>query len=220
MAQLATILESTNIELVLDVGANEGQFAEEIRTFGYRGDIVSFEPLSHPYAALQRKSLSDPLWHLHPRCALGATDGNIRINVAGNSVSSSALPMLDLHRNAAPGSAYKGNETVPMIKLDTVAADYLDSEKNALLKIDTQGYESQVLEGAKDSLSSIAAVMLELSLAPLYEGQALWLDIVDTLLGAGFAIWAVQPVFIAPYTGRTLQVDGIFVRQGLSSTPI
>jgi hypothetical protein len=62
--------------------------------------------------------------------------------------------------------------------------------------------------------------MLELSLVKLYEGQALWLDMVNRLLAAGFQLWAIQQVLVSPETGRTLQVDGIFLRQGLEATTV
>ncbi len=213
-AQVLAILNNACIDLVLDVGANKGQFSQEIRTAGYAGRIVSFEPLPNPYEELEEISRRDPLWNLHPRCALGATDGEIDINVAGNSLSSSVLPMLDVHRAVAPESAYLGKETVPLCKLDSVATEYLAAAKNVFLKIDTQGYESQVLDGARETLPGIAGIMLELSLVPLYEGQTLWLDMVKRLIDEGFALWAIQQVLIAPDTGQTLQVDGIFLRQG------
>ena len=216
-AQIAAILDKASIDLVFDVGANEGQFSQGIRALGYAGHIVSFEPLAQAYAKLEQNNRADPLWHLHPRCALGANDGSIRINIAGNSLSSSVLPMLDAHRAVAPDSAYVGTESVSLFKLDSVAATYLAGAKNVFIKIDTQGYESQVLDGAEVTLQHVVGIMLELSLVPLYEGQALWLEMVNRLLAAGFQLWAIQQVLVSPETGRTLQVDGIFLRQGLEA---
>ena len=86
----------------LDVGANTGQFAQDLRASGYRGHIVSFEPLSDAHAALLVTASWDPLWDVADRCAVGAGDRWAEINIAGNSYSSSLLPMLDLHREAAP----------------------------------------------------------------------------------------------------------------------
>ena len=214
---MAAILEKARIDLVLDVGANEGQFSREIRSTGYAGRIVSFEPLGQAYAKLQRNSRDDPFWHLHPRCALGSYDGEIKINIAGNSLSSSALPMLDAHRAVAPESAYVGAELVSLYKLDTVAATYLADATNVFLKIDTQGYEAQVLDGAEETLQHVTCVMLELSLVQLYEGQPSWPDMVNRLLAAGFHLWAVQQVLIDPETGRTLQIDGVFLRKKSNS---
>lgn len=217
--QTATILRNAKIDLVLDVGANEGQFSQEIRKAGYAGHIVSFEPLQQARARLERNQRNDTFWHLHPRCALGAYDGEIEINIAGNSLSSSVLPMLTAHQAAAPESAYQGKELTPLFKLDSIAAPYLANANNVFMKIDTQGYESQVLDGATDTLQRLTGIMIELSLIPLYEGQKLWLDMVDRLHKSGFVLWAVQPVFIEPDTGRTLQIDGIFLRQGFELNP-
>ncbi len=200
------------IDLVLDVGANQGQFASAIRRGGYTGNIVSFEPLSEAHDQLLNVSDEDANWDVYPRCALGDRDGEVDINIAGNSLSSSILPMLESHRSAAPESAYRGKEIVPVKMFDTVAVSYLKNAHAPFLKIDTQGFEWQVLDGARATLPQIRGVLLELSLVPLYEGQHLWLEMMERLEAAGFVLWAFEPVFRDPFDGRTLQVDGIFFR--------
>lgn len=205
-------LQKFGIDLVLDVGANRGQFASEIRQGGYTGRIVSFEPLSSAHSDLLHASAGDPKWDVYPRCALGDHDGEVEINIAGNSESSSILPMLESHRSAAPESAYQGKEIVPIKTLDAVAGPYLKDARAAFLKIDTQGFEWQVLDGARTTLPKVRGVLLELSLVPLYEGQHLWLDLMKRLEAEGFVLWAFEPVFSDPLDGRTLQVDGIFYR--------
>ena len=213
VAQIVSSLKHFDIDLVFDVGANHGQFAQEIRSGGYTGRIVSFEPLSTAHLELLRTSSGDRSWDIYPRCALGDSDGEIEINVAGNSVSSSIMPMLESHRSAAPQSAYRGKETVAVKTLDALARPYLDSSRAPFLKIDTQGFEWQVLEGARTALPHIRGVLLELSLVPLYEGQHLWEEIIDRLKREGFNLWAIQPEFIDPRDGRTLQANGIFFRE-------
>lgn len=201
-----------DIDLVLDVGANKGQFVSDIRHWGYAGRIVSFEPLSQAHAELLQSCAGDPMWDAYPRCALGDHDGEVEINIAGNSESSSILPMLESHRSAAPESAYQGKEIVPIKTLDAVAGQYLKDARAPFLKIDTQGFEWQVLDGARDTLPHIKGILVELSLLPLYEGQHLWRDVIDRLEAAGFTLWAFKPVFSDQASGRTLQVDGIFYR--------
>src|SRR5947209_16841119 len=99
----ATLLRLHKIDLVLDIGANEGSFIKDLRTdCGYQGRAVSFEPLSNPHHRLLKAASGDPLWTIAPRCAIGDEDGETTINVAGNSVSSSLLPMLSTHLDAAP----------------------------------------------------------------------------------------------------------------------
>lgn len=209
---IITSLRKFGIDLVLDVGANQGQFASEIRRGGFTGRIVSFEPLSSAHKKLLQVSNEDNKWNIYSRCALGDRNGEIQINIAGNSVSSSILPMLETHLGAAPESAYQGKEMVPIKSLDSVAGALLNNASAPFLKIDTQGFEWQVLDGARDTLRHIRGIQLELSLVPLYEGQHLWQEMIARLEAEGFTLWALEPVFTSPFDGRTLQLDGIFFR--------
>ena len=210
--QLLRGFDAFGIDLVFDVGANTGQFALEIRDSGFKGRIVSFEPLSRAHRELRVAAASDPLWSVHERCALGDKDGSVALNIAANSVSSSVLEMAAAHATAAPGSAYVGQEETALVKLDSVAPQYLGSSQRPFLKIDTQGFEWQVLNGAEQTLPSIQGVLCELSLVTLYEGQHLWRDLVDRLEGSGFALWGLQPSFM-DQRGRNLQSDAIFFRE-------
>jgi FkbM family methyltransferase len=198
---------------VFDIGANEGQFAREIREHGYSRKIISFEPLTSARKALLSFASHDPGWQVHEQSAIGDKDGEIEIHIAGNSVSSSVLPMLESHSSAAVGSTYVGSERVPIFKLDSIANPYLDKNSNLFIKIDTQGYEWQVLDGAGKTLKQAQGVLCELSLVPLYNEQRLWRDIVDRLDRQGFILWALQKGFTNPKTGQSLQMDGIFVRK-------
>jgi FkbM family methyltransferase len=212
-ARFSTMLAHHRINLVLDVGANVGQFAISLRTdFAYRGRIVSFEPLQAPHAALFESSQRDPLWEVAPRAAIGALDGEIEINVSENSVSSSILPMLDSHAKAAPDSRYTGVEKVPLRRLDTLAMQYIEEGSRIFLKVDTQGYERQVLEGAPAILRKAEGVALEVSLTPLYRGDHLMPEMVHYMEGIGFDLWGVSPAFVDDLTGRSLQLDALFFR--------
>lgn len=205
-------LDRFNIDLVLDVGANVGQFSSGLRSVGYKGSLVSFEPLSVAHRALTEMARRDAKWRIHPRGAIGDQDGEIEIHIAGNSVSSSVLPMMEVHSSAAEGSAYVGIEKTPIFRLDSVAPDYLAKSRRPFLKIDTQGYEWQVLDGARETLSHMQGVLCELSLVPLYEGQHLWMDMIQRLESEGFTLWSIQKGFTDPRDGRTLQVDATFFR--------
>ena len=152
------------------------------------------------------------MWEAYPRCALGDHNGEVEINIAGNSFSSSILPMLESHRSAALKSAYEGKEVVPIKTLDAVAGPYLKDARAPFLKIDTQGFEWLVLDGARDTLPQIKGILVELSLVPLYGGQHLWREVIDRLESEGFTLWAFKPEFSDQVYGRTLQVDGIFYR--------
>jgi len=212
-AKMQRLLAYHNIDLVFDVGANIGQYAKLLRELGYSGRIVSFEPLSSAYSQLKAVSKKDPLWEIAPQAAIGNQEGEIIINIAGNSYSSSALPMLDAHLESAPESAYSGSETVKLSRLDTIAKDYIKSEtKSIFLKIDVQGLEKQVLEGATAILPLVKGIKLELSLVPLYEGQVLFKEMIDIVEKLGYELYGIEPGFTAEKTGRMLQMDGIFFK--------
>ena len=212
-AKMQRLLAYHNIDLVFDVGANIGQYAKLLRELGYSGRIVSFEPLSSAYSQLKAVSEKDPLWEIAPQTAIGNQEGEIIINIAGNSQSSSALPMLDAHLESAPESAYSGSETVKLSRLDTLAKDYIKSEtKSIFLKIDVQGLEKQVLEGATAILPLVKGIKLELSLVPLYEGQVLFQEMIDIVEKLGYELYGIEPGFTAEKTGRMLQMDGIFFK--------
>jgi FkbM family methyltransferase len=208
---LMGLLRHEQINLVLDVGANFGQFAEELRASGYKERIVSFEPLTSAHTHLCRKASGDPNWTIAARTAVGAESGSVEIHIAGNGFSSSILEMLPNHSEAAPDSIYVDVETVPVNRLDNLCT--LSREDRALLKIDVQGYEKQVLEGAPRVLGSCRAVIAEMSLLPLYEGQVLAKELWNQLTEEGFEPWSLEPGFRHPATGRMLQLDGIFVRR-------
>lgn len=212
--RLSLMLKHHDISLVLDVGANIGQFARSLREAGYAKRIVSFEPLSKPHQQLLQASQSDSQWDIAPQTAIGDRNGELEMHISGNSLSSSALDMLESHKAAAPNSAYVGTEQVPLATLDTLAGTYLQPTTIPFLKIDTQGYEDRVLDGASSLLAKARGLHIELSFVPLYEGQKLYDDMVRRLQSMGFTIWSIAPGFCDPHSGRMLQVDATFFRTG------
>jgi FkbM family methyltransferase len=210
--QLLAALDYVKANIVFDVGANVGQFAHDLRSVGFGGKIISFDPLTSAHTQLRKAARNDPDWVIHPRVALGDRDAEISINIAGNSVSSSVLPMLDAHSSAAVGSAYIASEPTPLVRLDTIADQYLGNDSRPFIKIDTQGFEWQVLDGASDTLRRANGLLLEISFVPLYEGQRLWREVIERMEREGFSLWAIQKGFTDPRTGRSLQADVIFLR--------
>lgn len=210
--QLIKAMQIINTELVFDIGANAGQFASEIRRKGYEGKIVSFEPLSSTRDKLLKKSSRDKKWIIHEQTALGEKHKNIEINISKNSVSSSILPMLKSHYEVDNNSVFVGSETVPLITLDSVAKIYLERINNSFIKIDTQGYEWQVLDGARETLKVAKGIYCELSLIPLYKDQHLWKAMIERIEKEGFTLWSLQQGLRDPQSGRTLQMDAIFLK--------
>lgn len=211
--QIVKILQSNNINVVFDIGANTGQFARNIRRFGYKGKIISFEPLPEAHKKLIYNSKKDPNWLIHQRCAIGDKCAEIEINVAANSESSSILPMLDAHESAAPHARYIRKEKTQIITFDSIRPLYADINDKFFLKIDTQGYESKVLDGAEETLKYCTGLIIEMSLIELYEGQILWQRVISRLESLGFLLFALQNAFVNLNNGQTLQVDGIFLKK-------
>jgi len=207
---LAGLLRQEQINLVLDVGANVGQFVDGLRAAGYTGRVISFEPLASAYATLRKRAERDKNWIIADRTAVGAQTGSADINISGNSVSSSILDMLPSHASSEPQSSYIGAESVPVNRLDDLVS--LTPADRVLLKVDVQGYEKQVLDGAQHVLKCCRAVILEMSLVPLYDGQMLAKEMWDLLLARDFEPWSLESCYRNPQTGRTLQLDGTFVR--------
>jgi len=212
-AQIITAMRKVNVDILFDIGANTGQFSEEIRNKGYNGKIISFEPLTSARKMLVHQKSKDLNWVIHERAAVGNYNGIIDINISKNSVSSSILPMLKSHSDAEKNSMYIKSEKTPIITLDSVADSYLDKFSNCFIKIDTQGYESQVLDGAFKTLKRAKGVLCELSLVQLYKGQDIWKDLILRLEKEGFVLWSLERGFTDNRDGRTLQMDGLFLKK-------
>lgn len=228
------LLSRLGIQRVFDIGANAGQYGQELRRHGYSSYIMSFEPTSGAFARLQQAVAADryqpepasvssipplPLptgcrWAAE-RLAIGTRKGPSTVHVAENSVSSSLLPMLPAHEAAAPGSAYVGTEEVPTLTLDAAGARFWTqlTPPPTYVKIDTQGSEADVLDSGPTVLSYARGLEVEMSLVPLYDGAPVYDELYDRLVTLGFSLVSIEPEFIDPVTGRVLQVNGIFARE-------
>lgn len=209
-ARRQRIFAAHGVDLVLDVGAARGGFGRELRSFGYAGRILSFEPLAAAFADLAAQIGADPNWTAE-HTALGAEDGEAVINVASNSDSSSLLPMLQAHRAAAPHVDYVGTESVRVSRLDDLAKEALATSGAPYLKVDTQGFEREVLAGAEGTIDQLVGLQLELSFVPLYDGGMTVDEAVAWAYGRGFHLVGIEQGYAAP-TGEILQVDGVFWR--------
>lgn len=210
----ARLMRALQVDVVIDVGANSGQFASELRSAGYAGKMISIEPIAEAFQKLSARAAHDPDWTTIC-CAIGDSDGERTLHIAGNSASSSFLDMLPVHEEAAPGTAYVGDERVPVRRLDSLLPEYVWSGSRAYLKVDVQGYELAVLRGAGSWLKALAAIQMELSLARLYD-DAPMADEVDAFVSeSGYRLAGIEPGFTEPVSGRLLQMDGIYVRSDL-----
>jgi FkbM family methyltransferase len=192
---------------VIDVGANKGQFAAFARGAWPEAALYCFEPLPEPRAKLAavtggRARIFD--------CALGAEAGEVEMHVASRMDSSSLLPLGERQKTIFQmGDA--GRLKVAVRRLDAALAGET-FEGPCLLKIDVQGFERQVLEGAGDVLTRIDAAYVELSFIELYEGQALASEIVAILSRAGLDLSGVFNQATRP-DGEAVQADFLFLRR-------
>jgi FkbM family methyltransferase len=203
------LMHTRGISTVVDIGANAGQYALLLRKLGYRGRILSFEPLPDVFEQLSAQSASDALWSVR-RCAIADESGHLSMNVAHNSVSSSLLEMADRHVEAAPESHIVGSVSVECVPLSSVLQELLGNP--VLVKIDTQGFEKNVLLSGAQLLSSVALFELEMSFVELYRGQALFWEIHALMTGVGFRLVSIEEGFFDETTGELLQCDAIYAR--------
>jgi FkbM family methyltransferase len=212
IARLQQLLRFYDIETVLDIGANSGQFAEYLREdIGYAKKIISFEPLSSAFVLLKAKADKDSFWEAC-NIAVGDIDGEIEINIAGNSQSSSLLDMLPSHLKLAPDTSYNGKEMVEIRRIDSIFDSLCVDISKVYMKIDAQGFESKVLKGAENTLEKIHTVQMEMSLVPLYKGELLFDELYSLMKKKGYSLVAIFPGISDHRSGQLMQVDGIFHR--------
>jgi hypothetical protein len=145
--------------------------------------------------------------------ALGNENRHLLINVAGNSDSSSLLNMLPEHENSEPCSRYIKQEEIVVKRLDDIFHSYCCPTNKVMMKLDVQGYEKNVLDGAENALKQVNVIQLEMSLVPLYENQPLFEEMISYLHQKRFQLFSLENGFSNPQTGQLLQVDGIFVKR-------
>ncbi len=206
------LMKTHGVDAVLDIGANAGQFAMDLRELGFAGRIISFEPLADVYHELARHAAFDELWEV-VNVAIGDDDHTTEINVSENSQSSSILGILPVTLEAAPTARYVGRQRVDVRRLDGIIDEYLDRQARPYLKVDVQGYERQVLAGATRSLADrIIGVQVECSLVPLYDCEARFEEILELMKEQDFTLMSIEPEFSNDTTGQLLQADLIFYR--------
>ena len=208
------LLRSFGISCVLDVGANRGQFGRSLRLAGYHGKIVSFEPVNKPYQQLTEIAKHDDQWSA-VQLALGDRDEKGTIHVSSSSVFSSLLTQTKYCIDNYPTEAkVTADQVVTVKRLDDVFRDYVGVGDEVLLKIDTQGFERAVLDGARAVLSEIRGVQLEISFKALYEGESTAVDMIERLSADGFTLILLEPVLHRHMleSRKVAQADALFLR--------
>lgn len=200
------------IGTVIDVGGHVGEFGQLMRQeVGYVGPMVSFEPDPQSARALRARTASDASWHLH-QLALSDRTGRQPLHRFDRSNFNSLLPGSDSLQEWFEVTPLD-DDMVNVVRLD----DWLDTAAVAVsaplfLKVDTQGSDWSVIEGAERRWSDIAAIQLELSVLPLYEHVPHWTDTITRLEDMGFWPAGLFPVTRDPGLLRVTEFDGVFTR--------
>lgn len=214
--QLVHALGFFAIDAVIDVGANIGQYAQRLRRHGWRGPILSFEPLPDVHAALLRTAAPDPNWFVAPPVALADFTGSAGFARSAESDMSSLLPQSALLRQISPTSRVVERIEVPVDRLDRrpeIRADW----RRLFVKLDVQGAEPQVLAGACGLGERLIGLQLEAALVPLYEGEQDFRTLLAALERAGFALHLLIPGYYERKLARQLQVDMVLFRAAAAS---
>lgn len=214
MKLLKDILKMLSINLAMDVGANKGQFGTRLRKdYCFSGAIYSFEPLKSAYSELSVVAGNDNNWYIY-NVAVGATISETTINISRNSHSSSILPVKEWALKEEPSITYVGDELIQVTTLDA----FLQQEKittSVFLKVDTQGFELEVLRGALASISQIPLMQLELSLTPVYEDECFFESILSFLRFIGFVPIEIEQGWSGKRFNIWHQADVLFLRKDL-----
>lgn len=194
---------------VLDIGANAGQFARNVRASMPDCTVHSFEPLPGPFAELQKLAANRPQFHCH-NFALGERSGAAIIHTGEYTASSSLLKPAQHLSDSLPQVVPDQDRDIPIMRLDdwapTVSLSY-----PLFVKLDVQGYELQVIRGGTETLRRASAILSELSFVELYENQPLIVDIVEAMKAMGFRLADIYEVSQDPATGLGFQCDGLFL---------
>ena len=213
-AQLVHALGHHGIDLVVDVGANHGQYARTLRAHGWPGPILSIEPDPRTHALLVRNAAGDPAWTVLPPLAAGALDGTATLARSAESDMSSLLAQGALLRTLSPSSAVEDRLQVAVRRLDGLPELRDAPGRRLFVKLDLQGGEAAALDGATGLFGRVAGLQVEMALVELYRGERPWLATIAWLEARGFVLHLVVPGYYERKLGRQLQLDGIFFRPG------
>ncbi|MDO9010555.1 MAG: FkbM family methyltransferase [Gallionella sp.] len=193
-AHLSKVFDVYKINHIIDVGANDGQFGQFLRSIGYKGDIYSFEPVSDAFKKLSLVSSSDNKWHVY-NIALGSSSGDALINVSKHTVFSSLLSPSDYALGRWSESQVDHQEKIIIRTLDEWCAEgNISKSDSVFLKMDTQGFDLEVFKGAKSTLPQVSALLSELSLIAVYDGMPNYMQSLSTYEAAGFSVSGLYPI--------------------------
>jgi FkbM family methyltransferase len=203
-------LSNIEVKTILDIGANAGQFAQQILRIFPEATIYSFEPLKDCYEQLVKTLGGSPRVRAF-NVALGERKEQREILRNEFSPSSSFLAMAETHKAAFPFTQRSSPETVEVVRLDDFVSD-LEVRKPLLIKMDVQGFEDKVISGGADTIRRADVVIVEVSMIGLYDGQPLFAEIHGMMTNLGFKYRGNWDQLMSPLDGHILQADAIFMK--------
>ncbi|MBL1143253.1 MAG: FkbM family methyltransferase [Proteobacteria bacterium] len=206
-SHIQELIKKQKIDLVLDVGANVGQFSLDLRNAGYNGEIISFEPIKECYEQLI--SIADDNWHIE-NYALGDNESSQDINISKKSVFSSILETSDFgEKNFSESIGIIKKQRIQIHQLDHVIPDIINNidKRRIFMKLDTQGYDSRVLCGANKTLKSVYAIQTEVSCKAIYQDTPTHHETLKHLSELGFNITGIFPLSHDDETMELLEFD-------------
>jgi FkbM family methyltransferase len=210
---LKMLLPQLAVDCVLDVGGHFGEFGALLREIGYRGEIVSFEPVPESFARLRQRCSADAKWRAFP-LAIGSEDGKLPIHVtAGTEFASFLAPDSGAWDEYRDAMRVQRTEVVPVRRLDAVLDEVLGGPggRRLFLKSDTQGYDLRVVEGAGERIRDVVGVQAELPVKPLYHGMPGFTEALAYLEGTGLELFGLYPVN-HDGDGRVIEFDCVMRR--------
>jgi FkbM family methyltransferase len=210
-ASRSAAIAARGVDVVLDVGASEGQYVQRLRDFGYQRRVVSFEPLPDAFAVLSKRLSRDAGWR-GVNAAAGEETGIAHLQVPESTVTSSVLTAREELRSRIEAATPVRSIEVEMVALDDIWDDHVSSSETPFLKIDVQGYEHAVLNGCRRRLAQVLLVEVEMGLIQLYEAGSTIYDLLPRMHAEGFAVISIDAGFVDRHTGQVLDVDVLMGR--------
>lgn len=208
---MSTTIKPLDIKTIIDIGANDGHYAEDMRQHFPQASIYSFEPLPDCYQTLNKAMAGDANFKSY-NIALGDKDGSATIARSSFHPSSSLLPMATLHKKLYPKSAGATPEQITIKRLDDII-DPQSLAKNILIKMDVQGFEDKVIAGGARLIKEAAVVIIETSFVTLYENQPLFDDIYRLMVDLGFSYYGDTARHYSRQTDKLIYEDSVFIKK-------
>ena len=202
-------LTEGNYDVIIDIGANIGQFSQGFLERNPELIIHAFEPIPEAFQILQ-KTLGHYKGVDIYNLALGNKSGDFQFHLSSHLTSSSVLPMASLHKTAFPKSKEQKDINVRMERLDNILESKMVEGKKTLCKIDVQGYEYEVIQGGKKVLAYCDLIICEMSFKELYKKQRLFDDVYRELRDMGFIYIGNLSQIFNSIDGSVLQANAIF----------